>query len=108
MIDNVECRYKETKSDSVRTQLHDYMSTLTCTACCGSRLRAESLAVTIASRSLGEIVDLSIAEALEFFGGLPVDEPIGWGVDRHELHGEIATPILKEIQERLGFSTMWA
>ena len=103
VIDNVERRYKETKSDSVRTQLHDYMSTLTCTACGGSRLRAESLAVTIASRSLGEIVDLSIAEALEFFRGLPVDEPIGSGVDRHALHGEIATAILKEIQERLGF-----
>ena len=103
VIDNVEHRYQETKSDSVRTQLHDYMSTLTCTACGGSRLRAESLAVTIGGRSLGEVVELSISEALELFQGLPVDEPIGSGADRHVLQGEIATPILTEIQERLGF-----
>ena len=103
VIDNVERRYQETKSDTVRTQLHDYMSTQTCTACGGSRLRAESLAVTIAGRSLGTVVELSIGEALEFFKSLPVNEPIGSGVDRHTMHGEIATPILKEIQERLGF-----
>jgi excinuclease ABC subunit A len=103
VIDNVERRYEETKSDSIRTQLHDYMSTLTCTACNGSRLRAESLAVTIAGRSLGQVVELSIEEALEFFRSLPVDEPIGSGADQHTLHGEIATPILKEIRERLGF-----
>ena len=103
VIDNVEHRYQETKSDSVRAQLHDYMSTLTCTACGGSRLRAESLAVTIGGRSLGEVVELSISEALELFQGLPVDEPIGSGADRHVLQGEIATPILTEIQERLGF-----
>jgi len=61
------------------------------------------LAVTIAGRSLGAVVDLSIGEALGFFRDLPVDQPIGSGPDRHVLHGEIATPILKEIQERLGF-----
>ena len=103
VIDNVERRYQETNSDTVRTQLHDYMSTQTCTACGGSRLRAESLAVTIAGRSLGTVVELSIGEALEFFRSIRVDEPIGSGVDRHTMHGEIATPILKEIQERLGF-----
>jgi excinuclease ABC subunit A len=103
VIDNVERRYQETNSDTVRTQLHDYMSTQTCTACGGSRLRAESLAVTIAGRSLGTVAELSIGEALEFFRSIRVDEPIGSGVDRHTMHGEIATPILKEIQERLGF-----
>ena len=103
VIENVESRYRETKSDTVRTQLHDYMSTLACTACAGSRLRTESLAVTIAGRSLGEVVELSISQALEFFRTLPVDQPIGSGADRHALHGEIATPILKELEERLGF-----
>ena len=103
VIENVESRYQETKSDAVRTQLHEYMSTLRCTACSGSRLRPESLAVTIAGRSLGEIIDLSISDVLKFFQSLAVDEPIGSGADRHVLHGEIATPILKEIQERLGF-----
>ena len=103
VVENVESRYRDTKSDAVRTQLHDYMSTLTCPACGGSRLRAESLAVTIAGRSLGDVVDLTVSEALEFFRTLPVDEPIGSGADRHALNGEIATPILKELEERLGF-----
>ena len=61
------------------------------------------MAVTIGGRSLGEVVELSISEALELFQGLPVDERIGSGADRHVLQGEIATPILTEIQERLGF-----
>ena len=103
VIDNVERRYQETKSDTVRRQLEDYMSTLPCTECGGSRLKPESLAVTVAGRSLRDIVDLSIGQAQEFFKNLPVDEPVGSGVDRHVLHGGIATPILKEVRERLGF-----
>ena len=103
VVANVEKRYKDTRSEAVRSQLEEYMSTLPCTECMGSRLRVESLAVTVAGRSLRDIVDLSIAEALEFFQGLPVDVPVGTGPDQHVLHGEIAGPILKEVQERLGF-----
>ncbi len=103
VVANVEKRYRETRSEAVRGQLGDYMSTLPCTQCAGSRLRAESLAVTVAGRSLRDIVDLSIWEVLEFFQGLRVDEPVGTGPDQHVLHGEIAGPILKEVQERLGF-----
>ncbi len=103
VVSNVEKRYRETRSEAVRAQLEDYMSTLPCTECAGSRLGADSLAVTVAGRSLGDIVDLSISEALEFFENLPVDAPVGTGPDRHVLHGEIAGPILKEVRERLGF-----
>ena len=103
VVANVEKRHRETRSEAVRGQLGDYMSTLPCTQCAGSRLRAESLAVTVAGRSLRDIVDLSISEVLEFFQGLRVDEPVGTGPDQHVLHGEITGPILKEVQERLSF-----
>ena len=105
VVANVERRYADTRSEAVRNQLDEYMSTLPCSACHGSRLKAGSLAVTVAGRSLGDIVDLSISDALDFFAGLPVDEPVGTGPDRQVLHGEIAGPILKEVSERLGFLT---
>jgi excinuclease ABC subunit A len=94
VLANVTRRYEETGSDAVRQQLDAYMMTLPCTVCGGTRLRPESLGVTVGGRSLGDIVTLSIAEALAFF---------------HELSGsgslpqEIAGPILKEVGDRLGF-----
>ena len=103
VVANVEKRYRETRSEGVRGQLQEYMSTLPCTECAGSRLRAESRAVTIAGRSLRDIVALSISETREFFSNLAVDEPVGTGPDQHVLNGDIAGPILKEVQERLGF-----
>jgi excinuclease ABC subunit A len=98
ILANVNRRYEDTKSDAVRAQLEEYMSTLPCTACNGSRLRAASLAVTISGRSLGDIVDLSIGQAADFFNALPVG---GDGTDA--LVAEIAGPILKEVTERLRF-----
>ncbi|KPJ84021.1 MAG: excinuclease ABC subunit A [Gemmatimonas sp. SG8_23] len=114
VLANVERRYRETQSESVRNQLDEYMSTLPCTACGGSRLRNASRAVTIGGRSLGDIVDLSIAEATEFFASLAVDAPAGANgrsdraaagdASAHPpLPGEIAGPILKEVGERLRF-----
>ena len=103
VVANVEKRYRDTRSDGVRGQLQEYMSTLPCTECGGSRLKGESRAVTVAGRSLRDIVALSISETLEFFSNLPVDQPVGTGSDQHVLNGEIAGPILREVQERLGF-----
>jgi excinuclease ABC subunit A len=109
VLANVERRYRETGSESVRNQLDEYMSTLPCTACGGSRLNAASRAVTIGGRDLGEIVDMSIADVTDFFAGLPVDgKPStngrpGRGGIEPPLPGEIAGPILKEVGERLRF-----
>jgi excinuclease ABC subunit A len=100
VVGNVERRYRETSSDSVRNQLEEYMSTLPCPTCGGSRLQPASLAVTVAGRHLGEVVDLSIGDAAAFFRGIPV----GNGAP-DALHGEIAGPILKEVNERLRFLT---
>jgi excinuclease ABC subunit A len=107
VVGNVERRYKETRSDAVRNQLEDYLSTLPCTACQGSRLSPQSLAVTVGGRSLGEVAGLSIDKALGFLDSLPVQgEDVPRGVQMApgpRLPGEIAGPILKEVKERLGF-----
>ena len=98
VVGNVARRYAETKSDAVRAQLEEYMSTLPCTACDGTRLKRESLAVTVGERSLGEVVDLPISAVAKFFAGLPVG-----GRQAAALPAEIAGPILKEVVERLRF-----
>jgi excinuclease ABC subunit A len=110
VVANVGRRYQETSSETVRSQLDEYMSTLPCTACGGSRLAAASRAVTIGGRSLGAIVEFSISDAADFFERLPVRYP-GEAVttgnarlgDGSPLPGEIAGPILKEVSERLRF-----
>ncbi len=107
VVGNVERRYQETRSDAVRNQLDEYFSTLPCPTCGGSRLNPQSLAVTVGGKSLGEVVELSIDRLLDFLGSLPVE-----GEEREEgrapapgpgLAAAIAGPILKEVQERLGF-----
>ncbi|MEX2582788.1 MAG: excinuclease ABC subunit UvrA [Gemmatimonadota bacterium] len=96
ILNDVEQRYRETTSDSVRGQLEEYMSTLPCTVCGGSRLRQESLAVHVAGTSIGDVVEMPVSGALEFFGSLDEDS---------SLPMEIAGPILKEVTERLRFLT---
>ena len=94
ILRDVSQRHTETTSESVRSQLEEYMSSLPCTTCGGVRLRPESLAVTILGRSLGDVVDMSIDGALRFFEGV-ADDP--------SISAEIAGPILKEVRERLQF-----
>jgi excinuclease ABC subunit A len=108
VVANIERRYADTQSESVRSQLDDYMSTVECTACGGSRLRAASRAVTIAGNSLGDVVDMSITELTTFFEGLAPGSGNGAGRGRGaaahpSLPLEIAGPILKEVGERLRF-----
>jgi len=107
VLANVNRRYDLTRSEAVRSQLEDYMSTLPCTACQGSRLKTASLAVTVGGLSLGDVVEMSIAEAESFFAGLPVGRgrraaTKGPGAEP-PLPEEIAGPILKEVRERLRF-----
>ncbi|MCH7562725.1 MAG: excinuclease ABC subunit UvrA [Gemmatimonadetes bacterium] len=103
VVSNVETRYRDTKSEAVRGQLEDYMSTLPCTVCEGSRLRPESLSVTVAGRSIGEVVGMSISDAIDFFGSVPLDDQTSGTNGATPLPAEIARPILKEVRERLGF-----
>jgi excinuclease ABC subunit A len=98
VLTNIERRYAESASDSVRMELEEYMLVVPCDDCSGRRLKPEALAVTIAGRNVGEIVEMSVTEALSFFVGVPVR-----GDGKPGLDAEIATPILKEVRERLQF-----
>ncbi|TVP77200.1 MAG: excinuclease ABC subunit UvrA [Gemmatimonadales bacterium] len=108
VIAGVQRRYRETSSDKVREQLAQYMTSQPCETCGGTRLRPESLSVTVAGRSIGQVGALSIREAREFFQQIPVSGEIRGeeappALDVRPLDGRIAGPILKEVRERLGF-----
>src|SRR2546426_942065 len=94
----VEKRYRETASDGVREQLEAYMVEQPRPTCGGKRLRPESLAVLVGGKSLGDVVDIPVTRAVEFFEGLPLR-----GNGRPGLDPEIAGPILKEVKDRLRF-----
>jgi excinuclease ABC subunit A len=98
VLRNIERRYEESDSDTVRAELQEYMIEVPCDACGGRRLKPESLAVTIEGRNVGEIVELPVTETLTFFESVAVRGDGGAGLDR-----EIAAPILKEVRERLRF-----
>ncbi len=94
ILADISQRYRDASSDSIRETLEEYMSTLPCNVCGGARLRPESLAVTLAGRSIGEVVAMPVGEAHAFFTGLGREA---------RLPADIAGPILKEVSERLSF-----
>jgi excinuclease ABC subunit A len=95
VITNIERRWRETESNWVREELERYQSDQPCEACTGYRLKPQALAVKIAGLHIGEVTDMSIREAHEWFGALP-----GKLTSKQN---EIAERILKEIRERLSF-----
>jgi excinuclease ABC subunit A len=82
----------------VRQQLDEFMVEMPCAACRGRRLKPEALSVMVAGRSIGDITDMSVDEALAFFEGIPLGRGVAGGVDP-----EIAGPVVKEIGGRLRF-----
>jgi excinuclease ABC subunit A len=98
ILATVQRRWSETTSDNVRTELEEYMLVAECPECCGSRLKPESLAVTINAMNLGDFVELSVADALAFIEKVPLRASGRPGLDP-----EIAGPIVKEVSERLRF-----
>jgi excinuclease ABC subunit A len=95
VITNLERRYKETDSEQSRDDIGRYMNATPCAACGGHRLKPEALAVKIAGHHIGEITQLSIREAREWFEVLPAK--------LNAKQRDIAHRILKEIRERLTF-----
>ena len=93
LINNYERRYRETNSNYIREEFEKYMSFKPCTCCHGTRLKKESLAVTVGGLNISQVTDFSVGEALEFFHGLELSE-------REAL---IARQVLKEIKSRLQF-----
>ena len=95
VIGNIERRFRETESDWVREELSRYQDAHPCDACGGYRLKPQALAVKINDRHIGQVCDLSIKAANEWFAELPKT--------LSKKQTEIATRILKEIRERLQF-----
>ncbi len=95
VIPNMERRYRETDSAWIREEFERYQNNRPCGSCEGYRLRPEALAVKIAGLHVGQVVQMSIREALAWIE----DAPNHLSVQKNE----IARAILKEIRERLGF-----
>lgn len=79
------------------SDIDEYMSEKTCSACGGHRLKPESLAVKVAGLGLGEVIDMSIDDCVAFFSNAKNFENFS------QKDAQIAVPILKEINERLFF-----
>ncbi|MEZ8769594.1 excinuclease ABC subunit UvrA [Vibrio alginolyticus] len=93
ILNTLERRYRDTESNSVREELAKYISTKSCSSCGGTRLRLEARNVFISDTTLPEIVELSIADALEFFHSLKLEGQ----------RAQIAEKVMKEINDRLQF-----
>ena len=89
----VRRRYAEAETDSARDRWGGYMREIDCHSCGGTRLRPETLGVTVAGKNIAEVADLSIGEAFEYLDALSLNE--------REVR--IAERVVKEIRERLRF-----
>lgn len=95
VIPNLRRRMLETESNNVREELAKYQTSVACDKCDGYRLRDESLCVKIDTKHIGEVTEMSIEAAHEWFGSL--------SKRLSDKENEIAYRILKEINERLTF-----
>ena len=93
ILPNLERRYRETESVTVREELTKYLGMRPCPDCVGTRLNRTARHVYVSQRALPEVSRLSVARAVEFFTHLAVD---GW-------RGEVAGRIVKEVADRLRF-----
>ena len=92
LIRNVEQRYKETGSESMKQEYESFMQITPCKACRGQRLKKESLAVTVADKNIYEITNMSIDKLKRFLAEMQLSP--------QQLIGK---QILKEIRARVGF-----
>ena len=93
IIKQLDRRYKETNSNAVRMDMSRYITLQECPTCHGSRLKKESMAVTVEGKNIYDVCRLCIKECLVFFEKLPLSNQ----------EALISERILKEIKERLKF-----
>lgn len=93
LIKNVERRYRETGSDSIKQEYETFMNITPCKCCGGRRLKKESLAVTVGDKNISEVTDLSISELADFMNTLQLTP----------MQLKIGELVLKEIKARVGF-----
>ncbi|HEU5305258.1 MAG TPA: excinuclease ABC subunit UvrA, partial [Gemmatimonadales bacterium] len=107
VLRNVERRYRESTSDGTRATLEEFMIEQPCQSCGGKRLKPESLSVLVNGSSIGDVVDLPVQRAIDFFENIPLrgDRAVATaaGNGRAALDPDIAGPILKEVVDRLRF-----
>jgi excinuclease ABC subunit A len=95
ILNNLQRRYHETDSSTVREELAKYLNSQTCPSCAGTRLRTEARHVKVGNKNIHEVCEVPLKQALTFFETI-------------ELHGQklaIADKIVKEISNRLKFLT---
>ncbi len=93
VIPHLQRRFAETNADYVRNEIYSYMRELPCPECKGSRLKPETLAVTVSGKNIHQVTEMSVKQAFHFFNSLELSK-------KEEI---IAQRILKEIRNRLGF-----
>ncbi|MGI6068817.1 MAG: excinuclease ABC subunit UvrA [Blautia sp.] len=93
LIKNVERRYRETGSDTMKQEYETFMRITPCPVCHGQRLKKEALAVTICDRNIHEVTSMSVAKLKKFLESL----------DLTETQKLIGHQVLKEIRARVGF-----
>ena len=93
VIPNLERRYRETESGAVREELAKFLNSQACPDCGGTRLNRSARHVFILDRTIPEISNMSVGEAVRFFAAMELD---GW-------RATVADKIVKEIGDRLGF-----
>ena len=95
IVTNLERRFRETESEWAREELGKYFTDIPCAACSGYRLKPEALCVKVGGKHIGEISEMSVKRAGEWFEAVPKK--------LNKQQTEIATRILKEIRDRLTF-----
>jgi excinuclease ABC subunit A len=95
IVTNLERRFRETESEWAREELAKYFTDIPCAHCNGYRLKPEALCVKVGGKHIGEIAELSVKRAGEWFEAVPKK--------LNKQQTEIATRILKEIRDRLTF-----
>ena len=93
IIKNVERRYRETGSETMKAEYESFMRITPCHECGGQRLKKSALAVTVGDKNIAEVTSLSIEKLQQFLEGLELTKT-------QEL---IGGQILKEIKARIGF-----
>jgi len=92
-VNNLMRRYTQTKSPGIREWIEQFMSMRPCSSCNGTRLKEQTLAITINQMNIGEISSMSVSDLGHFFKTLKLSK----------IENEIADQILKEISQRLSF-----
>ena len=93
LVKNVERRYRETGSDTMKQEYEQFMRITPCAACHGQRLKQSSLAVTVADKNIYEMTDMSVKDLVKYLAEMQLTEQQQF----------IGNQILKEIRARVGF-----